>query len=160
MNKINKTNKSYKKVIIITIIIGIIFIVSNIIYNKTTKYEEWVVCNYKGELTNYQETIKFRYMFERMYGYYEYRTIIINDEEVFKTTKQKVEDFGKDFVLSDNLSYKVEENGNQLKTSFYIKAIDYSDFINKYFEEDDINIDSTIEDIVNKFGENYECEIK
>jgi hypothetical protein len=95
-----------------------------------------------------------------MYGYYENRVMDIVDESNHKEALESVQNFGKDFKNSDDLKYVVEEDGTKIKTTFYIKALDYYEFINQYFQDEGITIDSTPKEVIEKMGSSYKCTIK
>ena len=150
--------KSPKVPIIITIIIGIVLIVGSIIYNRVTSYEEWVVCNYTGPLEGYEETIKFRFLYDQFYGYYEERSITAPTEEDKEELLKSMNDFGKDFEKSDELEYKVTEDGLKVSSKFYIKTIPYYEFINEYLKDINISIDSKSNEVVEALKDNYKCK--
>ena len=143
---------------IILIIATIILIVANIIYNSNHQIEEWVVCDYTGDLVGYKETIKFRYMYDTLYGYYEYKEIQAANEEAKTQIIEKLNEFGADFTQNDDLKFNVTEEGLLVKSEFYVKTISY-DFIDQYFDEMGISMKSTSSDIVDKLKGEYNCKI-
>ena len=152
-------NKQNKKIIIGVIIVGLVLIIGGLIYDHNNDFEKWIVCDYKGEYTVLKETLKFRYVYDAMYGYYENREVTTPDEETKQELLKQANDFGKDFHQDEKLSYKVEEDGLVVKTSFYIKTLEYQDFIKQYFDEMDLNIQSSKEEVIEKLGNNYDCKI-
>ena len=153
-----ENKKSPKTAIIITIIIGIVLIVGSIVYNRVTSIEEWVVCKYNGPLEGYEETIKFRYMFDQMYGYYEERTINTTNPDEKEEVIKSMNDFGKDFEKSDELEYTVTSDGLKVSSKLYMQTLSYYEFINEYFSDINISVNSKPNDIVNAFKENYKCK--
>ena len=150
-----------KKAIIIVIIIGFGLMIGSLIYNKKNISEEWVVCEYQGDLLpSYEETVKFRYAYGRMYGYYENRTITAPDKDNKEEILEAAKEFGKGFEQSEDLKYEVEEVEDlKVKTTFYIKTLKYNDFMKQYFVESSIDENSSIDDVVSKLGSNYKCKI-
>ena len=143
--------------IVITIIIGLSVIIGSILYERANQIEEWVVCTYHGDIQGYEETLKFRFMYDQFYGYYEERSIeAINELEKAELLKQ-MEDFGKDFEQSEILEYKITEDGVKVFSKLYIKALPYYEFLNEYFKENNVSIESKPIDIVNAFKDNYKC---
>ena len=159
MKKDKKKNNT-KKTITIVFVLGLLFLIASMIYDRSMQYESWLVCEYQGEYTEMKETLKFRYMFKKMYGYYEYRTITATDEEVKEELVNKANEFGKDFKEGDNLKYTVESEGLEVKTTFYIKTLDFPDYIKKYFTELGITEDSSQKEVIEKLGTDYICKIK
>ena len=156
----NSINSNSKKYIIIVIIVGVLLMLANTIYNNKNNIEKWVVCDYVGNLAGLEETIKFRYVSDRMYGYYENRSITIENKENHDKALENVKTFGKEFELSDDLQYTVEDDGKTIKTKFYIKALEYYIFINEYFKDKEITNESSMKDVIDKMGNDYICEIK
>ena len=149
-----------KKYIILVIICGAILILANVIYNNKNNIEKWVVCDYVGNLSGLEETIKFRYVSNRMYGYYETRTLDIPDKDNHEKALENIKKFGEEFELSDDLQYSVEDDGRVIKTKFYIKALEYYIFINEYFKEKEITNESSMQDVIDKMGNDFVCVVK
>ena len=155
-----KDNKKSNPVTIsiILVVATVIFIFGSIIYNSNHKVEEWVVCEYKGSIPGYKETIKFRYMYDVLYGYYENKEIQASNEDAKEQIIEQLNNFGKDFPVSEDIKFEVTEEGLLVKSNFYVKTIAYS-FIDKYFEEMGISMESKSNDIVDKLKDEYDCKI-
>ena len=150
--------KSPKTAIILTIVIGIGVIIASIVYNRVNSIEEWLVCNYTGDIVGYEETIKFRFMYDQMYGYYEERNILTPSEQDRDSLLKEMNDFGKDFQKSEELEYTVTNEGLRVKSKLYLKTIAYTDFFNEYFQESNITVSSKINEVEAVFKDNYKCK--
>lgn len=144
---------------VIVIIIAIVLIVGSLIYKKISSYEEWVVCTYTGDTPYYKETIKFRYMYDTLYGYYEEKEIDATTETMKQDVLEQLEEFGKDFVLNENLSYEITTDGLAIKSKLYMKTLVYFNYFNEYFADSNISMNSTSKDIVENLKNDYECKI-
>ena len=154
-----KKKNNTKLAIIIVVLIGVAIIFGGIAYDYENNHETWVVCDYAGSISAMKETIKFRYEFDQMYGYYEETEITAEDEQQKQEVIDNAKDFSKEFVESDDLSYKIEEDGLVVKTKFYLKAITYPDFINNYFNQEGITVNSSKQEVINGLGSDYKCKI-
>ena len=85
---------------VIVAILGVVLIFGSIIYNSKHSIEEWVVCNYNGSIQGYKETIKFRYMYDTLYGYYEEKDIMAQSEDEKTKIEEQINEFGKDSLIN------------------------------------------------------------
>lgn len=157
--KKDKKKMSPVTISVIVAILGVVLIFGSIIYNSKHSIEEWVVCNYNGSIQGYKETIKFRYMYDTLYGYYEEKDIMAQSEDEKTKIEEQINEFGKDFPTSDDVKLEVTSEGLEVKSNFYIKTITYTNFIDDYFKEQEITMQSNSSDIVNKLKSDYECKI-
>jgi hypothetical protein len=143
---------------IILVIATVILIGGSIIYNSNHKIEEWVVCDYTGTLPGYKETIKFRYMYDVLYGYYENKEIQSSSEEAKEKIIEQLNSFGSNLPTSDDIKFEITEEDLLVKSNFYVKTISYN-FIDDYFNEMGISMESTPNDIVDALKNEYNCKI-
>ena len=154
-----KKKNNTKLAITIVIVIGLFIILAGLAYDYDNKHEQWIVCDYVGSIESLKETVKFRYEFDQMYGYYEETTITAESEQIKEDVINNAKEFSKEFTESDDLSYKLEEDGLVVKTKFYIKVLTYPDFINNYFNQEGITVNSSMQEVKSKLGEDSNCKI-
>ena len=70
----------------------------------------------------------------------------------------KLNEFGNGFTQTSDLKFEITEEGLLVKSSFYVKTISY-DFIDQYFDEMGITMQSTSNEIVDILKDEYNCKI-
>ena len=117
-------------------IIGVIALVifADFIYRKSKETETWVVCEFKPVYSNYDETIKFRYIAGKIYGFYRYETINkpknknVSLDEIYQTMlKQKP-----NIENSEYFNYEVKKEKDGIFVNTYINIEKYQDDFDTY----------------------------
>ena len=149
------------KRIIIIIIIGFVFLaVLSIIYSSKHHKETWLVCtNNTGKYKDYEETIKYRFTGEVLYGFYREEKIMVDNEEDLEERYNYFFEIKDELELSDNLDYDIKKNKDSVEIKTYIGVVNMPNFFNKYIESTPITYRSDLDDIKAYYeDEGYVCE--
>ncbi len=153
-------NKKTKIIIAIVIIIFIGIIIANYVVNDVFYFEEWLVCKYDSQYSNYEETLRFNYVKNVLYEYEREEYLGATADNTvddlfafFKSAKENIKD-----SLSDDFKYNIEIVDDKVHIYTYIKTINQVDFYNSYIENKDITMDSTIKEVREKLSDEYTCQ--
>ena len=145
----------------VVIITFILFCVFSYLYRRTTYTEAWLICEYPENYRNYTETLKFRYVEERLYGYYREEHFIATDTSDLEERYEYFSDIADDLYITDDFSYEVEKGEDEVIVNTYIGVFNEEEIFNKYMESMEMTNDSNLEEIENKLEEqDYTCHIQ
>lgn len=156
----NKTKYSPVRLAIIIGIGFILFLVFGILYRQNNYTETWVICEFPDKYDNYEETLKFRYKKDFLYGYYREETFIRETDIELEEDYEYFKNIAADLETNKHFSYDVIKEENKLKVKTYIGVNTLPAFFDNYMK--DKNIDSTtkheqVKKILEK--ENYSCKL-
>lgn len=143
------------------VVIFIIILIANHIYNENDYFTKWLVCEYKSQYKNYEEKLNFVFVSDVLYEFYREEYFTETEEhsleelnDYFLEKKEKVKD-----LESSYFTYKVKRENEKINISTYINALNAIDFYNEYIEEKDLDFDDTIDEIKYDLENEYSCEI-
>lgn len=145
----------------VVIITFILFCVFSYLYRRSSYTEAWLICEYPENYRNYTETLKFRYVEERLYGYYREEHFIATDTSDLEERYEYFSDIADDLYITDDFSYEVEKGEDEVIVNTYIGVFNEEEIFNNYMESMEMTNDSNLEEIENKLEEqDYTCHIQ
>lgn len=145
----------------VVIITFILFCVFSYLYRRSSYTEAWLICEYPENYRNYTETLKFRYVEERLYGYYREEHFIATDTSDLEERYEYFSDIADDLYITDDFSYEVEKGEDEVIVNTYIGVFNEEEIFNNYMESMEMTNDSNLEEIENKLKEqDYTCHIQ
>ena len=152
-----KSSYSPIKLTIIIMLGFIMFGVFGVLYNKNSKTETWLVCNYPDKYDYYSEVIKFRYL-ENMYGYYREETFLNSTDMTLDEREEYFLKIEENLKEDDYFDYEVTNDGIKVVVKTYINASHYVDFFNDYIKDFNITNETPLSEVEDKMtGFGYNC---
>lgn len=145
----------------VVIITFILFCVFSYLYRRSSYTEAWLICEYPENYRNYTETLKFRYVEERLYGYYREEHFIATDTSDLEERYEYFSDIADDLYITDDFSYEVEKGEDEVIVNTYIGVFNEEEIFNNYMASMEMTNDSNLEEIESKLEEqDYTCHIQ
>ncbi len=144
------------------ICVGVIaMILLNLVYDYNHHTETWIVCsNEQHKYSNYEEVVKYRYIGDKMYGFYREEVIKAENKEVLDNVYKTFEETRNSLDLTDDLSYELEIKDLSLNVKTYIGVDHISYFFDSYIQSTPLDHKSEIEAVQDYYNnEGYECKI-
>ena len=147
----------------LAIIIGIgfiVFLIFGILYRRSSYTEIWLVCEYPNIYETYEETLKFRYKENKLYGYYREEIFYRDNESDLEEQYKYFSDIADDLEMNDNFSYDILKSNGSVSVKTYIGVSVLPQFFNNYMKDKEITNENTLEEIKeNLESSNYSCKV-